>query len=90
MSAPIQRKLNKKFLSDGFKMIADYLDETITAKKPVINFLLPDELKKIVDFDIRQEGISPDELLKQCKLVMEHQIRPHHPHFHNQLFGGFD
>jgi hypothetical protein len=63
MSSPIQRVLKRKFLNDGFKMIADYLDETITAKKPVINFHLPDDLKKIIDFDIRQEGITPDQLL---------------------------
>jgi hypothetical protein len=90
MSAPVHKKFNRKFLSDAFKMITDYLEETLSAKKPVINFHLPDHLRKIIDFDIKEDGVSPDELLKQCKLVMEHQIRPHHPHFHNQLFGGFD
>lgn len=54
MSVPVQRTLKRKFLNDGFKMIADYLEETITAKKPVINFHLPEELKKIIDFDIKQ------------------------------------
>lgn len=34
--------------------------------------------------------MTPEYLLEQCKLVMEHQVRAHHPHFHNQLFGGFD
>ena len=90
MSKQINRKLNKKFLNDAFKMITDYLDETVTAKKPVINFHLPDKLRDIVDFDIRQEGVSPEELIHQCKLILENQVRPHHPHFHNQLFGGFD
>ena len=58
MSGPLQ-KLNKKFLNDAFNMIVHYLEETLSAKKPVINFHLPEKLKTIVDFEIRNEGVSP-------------------------------
>jgi hypothetical protein len=33
-------------------MQLNYLEETLSAQKPVINFSLPDKLKKTVDFAI--------------------------------------
>ena len=59
MTKPLPRKLDKKFLTDAFKMITNYLEETLSAKKPVINFHLPEKLKTIVDFEIKNEGVSP-------------------------------
>lgn len=60
MSNQIHKKFNKKFLNDAFKMITDYLEDTLSAKKPVINFHLPDNLKKIIDFEIRDNPIPPE------------------------------
>lgn len=90
MSRRLATRYHRKFMTNGFEMILNYIEETLSARKPVINFSLPNELKKKVDFSIGEEPTTPEYLLQQCKLVMEHQVRPHHPHFHNQLFGGFD
>jgi len=90
MSRRLATRYHRKFMQSGFDMILNYIEETLSSRKPVINFSLPHELKKKVDFSIGEEPTSPEYLLQQCKLIMENQVRPHHPHFHNQLFGGFD
>ena len=50
MSNRLKTRFQRKFLKDGFDMIVNYIEETLTAKKPVINFSLPSDLKKKIDF----------------------------------------
>lgn len=41
MSKRLQTRFQKTFLKKGFDMILNYLEETVSGKKPVINFHLP-------------------------------------------------
>lgn len=43
-----------------------------------------------MNLNISENPVSQDKILEEVKLIMENQIRPYHPHFHNQLYGGFD
>ena len=56
----------------------------------MIDFKQPEQLSSEIDFEIGDEPYEKDDLIKQCKLILENQVKPYHPHFHNQLFGGFD
>lgn len=60
MSDRIHERYHRSFMEDFFQMTLNYLEETLTAKKPVINFSLPDKLKKTVDFTISEEPISQE------------------------------
>ena len=50
MSRRLATRYHRKFMTNGFEMILNYIEETLSARKPVINFSLPNELKKKVDF----------------------------------------
>lgn len=56
----------------------------------MINFKSPHDLHQSVDFTVRNEPCSEEELLEACRAMLDNQVKPYHPHFHNQLFGGFD
>lgn len=83
-------KFNREFVNKSVQNTLDFLEKTLKGENQVINFKQPEKLKKDVDFVVRDEACSEEELLKVCQLVLENQVKPYHPHFHNQLFGGFD
>lgn len=47
-------------------------------------------MKELVDTSIGEEATSPKDLIDNIKAICKYSVRPHHPHFHNSLFGGFD
>lgn len=71
-------------------MLQAFLERTLKGENKVINFKLPQELQKAVDFKISNLPCPDEELIAACESVLENQVKPYHPHFHNQLFGGFD
>ncbi|KAG0719921.1 Acidic amino acid decarboxylase GADL1 [Chionoecetes opilio] len=62
------------------------MDET----KKVIDFVHPEELKKILQLDIRREGRSLEEVEQVLETVVRYSVKTQHPHFYNQLYGGID
>jgi hypothetical protein len=71
-------------------MILEFLETTLKGENKVINFKLPAELKAVINFDVDGRPCPKDELIRLCAAILDHQVKPYHPHFHNQLFGGFD
>ena len=82
--------LDRAYADKALKQTLDFLEATLKGENKVINLKLPDELKSLVDLSIKDEPCPKDDLLKACMGVMEYQTKPYHPHFHNQLFGGFN
>lgn len=83
-------KFNREFVHKSFQQTLDFLEKTLRGENKVINFKSPEELRKDVDFAVREKGCSEEELLEVCQKMLDNQVKPYHPHFHNQLFGGFD
>lgn len=42
MSRRLSTRYNRRFMQKGFDMILNYIEDTLSARKPVINFHLPE------------------------------------------------
>jgi hypothetical protein len=62
----IHPSYDKFFITKSFNMIQKFLETTLKGENKVINFKLPDELNKAVDFKITKEPCPDEELLKTC------------------------
>ena len=72
------------------KMVLDFIENTLKGENKVINLLQPEELHSIIDFKLSDEPTPHEKLMELCQKILNHQTKPYHPLFFNQLFGGFD
>ena len=86
----IHHKYSQEFVNKWWKMIQSFLEDTLQGNEPITNIQLPDQLGKLVDFDVTEEPVSEETLMEETLKALKYQAKPYHPHFHNQLFGGFD
>ena len=47
-------------------MILNFVDDTLQGKKNVIDFLLPDQLSKEIDFKIGDDPVPQEQLIPLC------------------------
>jgi glutamate/tyrosine decarboxylase-like PLP-dependent enzyme len=69
-------------------LVDQYLKEYSNSDSKVVDFQLPDELKKKIDFEVREEGVSEDVLLDLVKKAMKYSVHTCHPRFSNCLWSG--
>ncbi|XP_078192698.1 cysteine sulfinic acid decarboxylase isoform X8 [Callithrix jacchus] len=50
----------------------------------------PEELKKLLDLELRSQGESQEQILDRCRAVIRYSVKTGHPRFFNQLFSGLD
>ena len=56
-------------LSESFKKIKNYLDNTSDTNQPIVKFKNPSELKEVIDFKVGNKGVSENEFwTKICSL----------------------
>ena len=89
-SDKIHPKFNRSFINKSIEQTLNFLEETLKGDNKVINFKQPEQLKEAIDFDVKDEPCPDEELLDACTSILDYQVKPYHPHFHNKLFGGFD
>eukprot|EP00730_Choanoeca_flexa_P017345 TRINITY_DN8339_c0_g1_i1.p1 TRINITY_DN8339_c0_g1~~TRINITY_DN8339_c0_g1_i1.p1 ORF type:complete len:529 (+),score=132.43 TRINITY_DN8339_c0_g1_i1:108-1694(+) len=56
----------------------------------VIEFVMPEELKKVCDVTLPEEGQGVDKSVDMIKKMLQYSVRTTHPRFMNQLFAGSD
>lgn len=54
----------------------------------VIEWIEPDDLKKVLDLKINNEGETHQQLLKIIEDTLKYSVKTGHPYFLNQLFSG--
>ncbi|KAM9319889.1 cysteine sulfinic acid decarboxylase [Gastrophryne carolinensis] len=82
---------NTEFLQKAFKIIMEEGVQNATDRnQKVCEWLEPEELKKVLDFNLRNNGESQDVLLGYCRDIIRLSVKTGHPHFFNQLFSGLD
>uniref|UniRef100_A0A8C3KBB0 CSAD n=1 Tax=Calidris pygmaea TaxID=425635 RepID=A0A8C3KBB0_9CHAR len=50
----------------------------------------PEELRELLDLELRNQGERMEKLLERCRDVIRLSVRTGHPRFFNQLFSGLD
>lgn len=72
------------------KTIAEYLSNNKSNKVPVVNYAKASELLSKLDLSLPDIGVSDHELKKDITDFLTYSVKTGHPHFHNQLYGGFN
>lgn len=88
MSKPCLK--HEELFTNVVALVKEYLLRREEKSTKVIEFNSPEELRKLVDFEVRDEGIDDDKLLGLCRSVLKYSVHTRHPHFFNQLFTGVD
>ncbi|XP_075707941.1 cysteine sulfinic acid decarboxylase [Rhinoderma darwinii] len=80
-----------EFLKEAFKiLIAEAVQNGTDRNHKVCEWMEPEELKRVLDFNLRSEGESQEVLLGYCKDIIRLSVKTGHPRFFNQLFSGLD
>jgi glutamate/tyrosine decarboxylase-like PLP-dependent enzyme len=82
-------KKEKQMLSDVFSLISKYIEENEDEKTLVIKNKTPKDLRDEIDFGIKKEGVSEEELVNLADKYLKYSVRTGHSQFANQLFQGF-
>ncbi|KAM5289414.1 cysteine sulfinic acid decarboxylase isoform 5-T5 [Ctenodactylus gundi] len=78
-------------LRDVFGMIVDEaIRKGTDASEKVCVWKEPEELKQLLDLELKSQGESQEQILERCRAVIHYSVKTCHPRFFNQLFSGLD
>uniref|UniRef100_A0A9J8CNS3 Cysteine sulfinic acid decarboxylase n=1 Tax=Cyprinus carpio carpio TaxID=630221 RepID=A0A9J8CNS3_CYPCA len=81
----------KLFLNEAFSVIMEeILHKGTDSKEKVCEWKDPDQLRALLDLDLREHGESHEQLLQRVQDVARYSVKTCHPRFFNQLFAGVD
>ncbi|XP_075407742.1 cysteine sulfinic acid decarboxylase isoform X1 [Tenrec ecaudatus] len=78
-------------LWDVFGIIMDEaIRKGTSASEKVCEWKEPEELRQLLDLELRSQGESREQILERCRTVIRYSVKTCHPRFFNQLFSGLD
>ncbi|XP_066564575.1 cysteine sulfinic acid decarboxylase [Amia ocellicauda] len=81
----------ERFLSDAFQIILqEALCKGSDRREKVCEWREPDELRALLDLELREGGESNEQLLRRVRDIAKYSVKTNHPRFFNQLFAGMD
>ncbi|KAK1122584.1 hypothetical protein K0M31_009029 [Melipona bicolor] len=90
MDAPTSMEATSELL----KRLLEILDEENaldrTGSKPVLEFVYPEELQKLLPIELTDEPTSKEEIETVIRQTIRYSVKTFSPHFHNQLYAGID
>jgi len=78
------------FFGNIVQLLANYIKENYDTSVPVSTYLAPDELRKVLDFNLHEKGVGLDGILDDLKKTLKYSTRTGHIRFFNQLWAGSD
>lgn len=79
---------DEKLINDVFLTLKKYIFES-QSHSQVVQVESAQTLKTLLP-ELKSEGLSSEELVKEVQSILDQSVRTIHPLFLNQLFGGFD
>ncbi|XP_072389109.1 glutamate decarboxylase [Diabrotica undecimpunctata] len=83
-------KVTHEFLQKIVDVLLDYVKQQNDRKEKILDFHHPEEMIKLLDLKIPEEGVSLGQLVHDCATTLKYQVKTGHPHFFNQLSTGLD
>jgi len=77
-------------LEQAARLAGTYLSQSSTPGTPVVLASEPEQLERILNLELPEQGRPLESLLGEMKRFLKHSVRTGHPRFMNQLFGGQD
>ncbi|KAG8521617.1 Acidic amino acid decarboxylase GADL1, partial [Galemys pyrenaicus] len=84
-------KAGEKFVEEACRLIMEEVVLKATdVNKKVCEWQPPEQLKQLLDLEMRDAGEPHHRLLELCKDVIRYSVKTNHPRFFNQLYAGLD
>ncbi|XP_011899146.1 PREDICTED: acidic amino acid decarboxylase GADL1 isoform X2 [Cercocebus atys] len=84
-------KAGEKFVEEACRLIMEEVVLKATdVNEKVCEWRPPEQLKQLLDLEMRDSGEPPHRLLELCRDVIRYSVKTNHPRFFNQLYAGLD
>ncbi|KAM6169241.1 LOW QUALITY PROTEIN: acidic amino acid decarboxylase GADL1 [Rhynchocyon petersi] len=84
-------KAGEKFVEEACRLIMEEVVLKATdVNQKVCEWQPPEQLKQLLDLEMRDVGEPPHRLLELCQDVIRYSVKTNHPRFFNQLYAGLD
>lgn len=84
-------KTGEKFVEEACRLIMEEVVLKATdVNEKVCEWRPPEQLKQLLDLEMRDSGEPPHRLLELCRDVIRYSVKTNHPRFFNQLYAGLD
>ncbi|XP_062367073.1 cysteine sulfinic acid decarboxylase isoform X2 [Cinclus cinclus] len=81
----------EEFLQEVFQILLEEgVRKSTDVTQKVCDWKEPQELRELLDLELRNDGEGQERLLQRCRDVLRLSVRTGHPRFFNQLFSGLD
>jgi glutamate/tyrosine decarboxylase-like PLP-dependent enzyme len=80
----------EEVLNSIFNLINLWLRQSANPDNPVNNYRVPEQLSHELGLKIEKSGINDKELINEVEKYLNYSVKTGHPHYLNQLFGGFN
>ncbi|XP_051812384.1 acidic amino acid decarboxylase GADL1-like isoform X1 [Acanthochromis polyacanthus] len=71
-------------------IIEDAVKKATDVKEKVCEWRSPDQLKELLDLELRDGGESDSKILQRCRDAIRYSVKTTHPRFFNQLYAGME
>ncbi|KAL0963340.1 hypothetical protein UPYG_G00304980 [Umbra pygmaea] len=79
------------FLRDAmFIIMEEAVRKATDVKEKVCEWHSPEQLKELLDLDLREGGEAHPQILQRCRDAIRYSVKTGHPRFFNQLYAGLD
>ncbi|XP_058423386.1 acidic amino acid decarboxylase GADL1 [Diceros bicornis minor] len=84
-------KAGEKFVEEACRLIMEEVVLKATdINEKVCEWRSPEQLKQLLDLEMRDTGEPHHRLLELCQDVIRYSVKTNHPRFFNQLYAGLD
>ncbi|KAI1885607.1 hypothetical protein AGOR_G00205570 [Albula goreensis] len=81
----------EKFVQEALTLILDEgVRKTADVREKVCDWHPPEELKQMLDLDLKENGETHAKILQRCRDAIRYSVKTGHPRFFNQLYAGLD
>ncbi|KAH9420767.1 glutamate decarboxylase gad1 [Dermatophagoides pteronyssinus] len=80
----------REFLQRVIDICLEFIDESNDRSQPILRYYDPEEMKMKFNFDIGEEPLNLEQIVRDCAQALYYQVRTAHPHYFNQLSCGLD
>ncbi|XP_014817309.1 PREDICTED: cysteine sulfinic acid decarboxylase-like, partial [Calidris pugnax] len=81
----------EEFLQEALQiLLEEAVKKGTDVTQKVCEWKEPQELRELLDLELRDQGERMEKLLERCRDVIRLSVRTGHPRFFNQLFSGLD
>uniref|UniRef100_A0A7N8YID6 Glutamate decarboxylase like 1 n=1 Tax=Mastacembelus armatus TaxID=205130 RepID=A0A7N8YID6_9TELE len=81
----------EEFVHQAMEIIMDEaVRKSTDVKEKVCEWRSPEQLKELLDLELRDEGEPEAKILQRCSEAIRYSIKTGHPHFFNQLYAGME